>query len=97
MPIAAVQVHLDAQSMRHAWHAELWAERLPVLAGADPDGLDHAVGPDRRPVRRPLRSGAPPPDGPGSPVAAGRGGRSSGTPGPCPGWPACTGWSCPDW
>ena len=30
MPIAAVQVHLDAQSMRHAWHAELWAERLPV-------------------------------------------------------------------
>jgi hypothetical protein len=38
MPIPAVQVHLDAQSMRHAWHAELWAERLPVLAGADPDG-----------------------------------------------------------
>ena len=37
MPIAAVQVHLDAQSMRHAWHAELFAERLPVLAGADPD------------------------------------------------------------
>jgi hypothetical protein len=38
-PVAAVQVHLDAQSMRHAWHAELWAERLPVLTGADPDGL----------------------------------------------------------
>ena len=37
MPIAAVQVHLDAQSMRHAWHAELFAERLPVLAGSDPD------------------------------------------------------------
>ena len=37
MPIAAVQVHLDAQSMRHAWHAELFAERLPVMAGADPD------------------------------------------------------------
>jgi hypothetical protein len=37
--VAAVQVHLDAQSMRHAWHAELWAERLPVLTGADPDGL----------------------------------------------------------
>jgi len=37
MPIAAVQVHLDAQSMRHAWHADLFAERLPVLAGADPD------------------------------------------------------------
>ena len=38
MPIAAVQVHLDAQSMRHAWHAELFAERLPVMAGSDPDG-----------------------------------------------------------
>jgi hypothetical protein len=37
MPIAAVQVRLDAQSMRHAWHAELFAERLPVMAGADPD------------------------------------------------------------
>ncbi len=37
MPIAAVQVYLDAQSMRHAWHAELFAERLPVMAGADPD------------------------------------------------------------
>ena len=37
MPIAAVQVHLDAQSMRHAWHAELFADRLPVMAGADPD------------------------------------------------------------
>jgi hypothetical protein len=39
MPIASVQVHLDAQSLRHAWHAELWAERLPVMAGADPDRL----------------------------------------------------------
>ena len=39
MPVAAVQVHLDAQAMRHAWHAELFADRLPVLAGVDPDGL----------------------------------------------------------
>jgi len=39
MPVAAVQVHLDAQSMRHAWHAELFADRLPVLAGVDPDAL----------------------------------------------------------
>jgi hypothetical protein len=39
MPITSVQVHLDGQSMRHAWHAELWAERLPVLDGVDPDGL----------------------------------------------------------
>ncbi len=39
MPVAAVQVHLDAQSMRHAWHAELWGERLPVLRDVDPDAL----------------------------------------------------------
>ncbi len=37
--IPAVQVHLDGQSLRHAWHAELWAERLPVLAGIDGDRL----------------------------------------------------------
>ena len=39
VPLAAVQVHLDAQSMRHAWHAELWADRLPQLAGSEPDRL----------------------------------------------------------
>ena len=39
MPLAAVKVHLDAQSMRHAWHADLWADRLPVLDRVDPDGL----------------------------------------------------------
>ena len=39
VPIAAVQVNLDAQSMRHAWHADLWGDRLPVLAGVDPDAL----------------------------------------------------------
>ena len=39
LPLAGVQVLLDAQSMRHAWHEELFAERLPVRAGADPDGL----------------------------------------------------------
>jgi hypothetical protein len=39
MPIAGVQVHLDEQSMRHAWHAELWGDRLPVLNGVDPDAL----------------------------------------------------------
>ena len=38
-PVAAVQIRLDAQSLRHAWHAELWADRLPVLAGSDPAGL----------------------------------------------------------
>jgi len=39
MALPAVQVFLDGQSARHAWHAQLFADRLPVLAGADPDGL----------------------------------------------------------
>jgi hypothetical protein len=39
MPVAAVQLHLDRQSLRHAWHADLWADRLPVLTGADPLSL----------------------------------------------------------
>ncbi len=29
------QVALDALSGEHAWHAELWADRLPVLSGVD--------------------------------------------------------------
>jgi len=37
--LPAVQVFLDGQSARHAWHAQLWADRLPVLTGVDPDGL----------------------------------------------------------
>ncbi len=65
MPIAAVQVHLDAQSMRHAWHAELWAERLPVLAGANPDGWTTPSAPTTALFA--ALSGVPPPaHGPGS-------------------------------
>ena len=39
LPLAGVQVRLDAQSMRHAWHAELFGDRLPVRAAVDPDAL----------------------------------------------------------
>lgn len=38
-PIPAVAVHLDAVSLQHAWHADLWAERLPVLDGVDREAL----------------------------------------------------------
>jgi len=64
-PVAAVQIHLDGQSLRHAWHADLWAERLPVYAGADPDAL---TGPSpAAAVALSLLSGvAPPLEGPGS-------------------------------
>ena len=65
MPIAAVQVHLDAQSMRHAWHAQLWAERLPVRAGDDPDGWTQPSGPSTA-LFTALSGAAPPVEGPGS-------------------------------
>jgi hypothetical protein len=47
MPVAAVKVHLDGQSLRHAWHAELWADRLPVLSGEDPAALTVPSAPAR--------------------------------------------------
>jgi hypothetical protein len=34
-----IQVYLDALSAEHAWHAELWAARLPVLSGVDAQAL----------------------------------------------------------
>jgi len=39
-----VQVHLDQVSQQHAWHAELFADRLPVLAGVAPDTLIRSPG-----------------------------------------------------
>jgi hypothetical protein len=74
VPIAAVQVHLDAQSMRHAWHAELWGDRLPVLAGVDPDGLTRP-SPATAALFDALDGVGPAAEGPGStwPVAEGEG------------------------
>jgi hypothetical protein len=40
----AVQLHLDEVSTQHAWHAELWAQRLPVLDGTDPESLTQPIG-----------------------------------------------------
>lgn len=40
----AVCVHLFEMSPQHAWHAELWAERLPVLTGDDPERRTAARG-----------------------------------------------------
>jgi hypothetical protein len=39
-----VAVQLDRVSQQHAWHAELWAERLPVLAGVEPASLVRPQG-----------------------------------------------------
>jgi hypothetical protein len=38
-----IRVHLDGQSARHAWHASLWADRLPVRDGVSADDL--TIGP----------------------------------------------------
>lgn len=65
MPVAGVQVHLDAQGMRHAWHAELFGERLPVLAGVDPDALTRP-SPATAVLLAALEGLAAPAEGPGS-------------------------------
>lgn len=46
----AVQVHLDEVSAQHSWHAELWAQRLPVLDDVDPDELTRPAGRALEPV-----------------------------------------------
>lgn len=36
---AAARIHLFEASARHAWHAELWRERLPLVAGFDVEAI----------------------------------------------------------
>ena len=36
---AEIGVYLDSLSTEHAWHAELWADRLPVVSGIDAQAL----------------------------------------------------------
>jgi len=67
IPLPGVAVHLDAQSTRHAWHASLWADRLPVLHGVDPDTLTKPPDPAGA-VLTTLAGSAPLP---GTPVTAG--------------------------
>jgi hypothetical protein len=38
-PVAEARLMFDVYSQQHAWHAELWAARLPVLDGLDPATL----------------------------------------------------------
>jgi len=48
--VPRLAVHLDQVSQQHAWHAELWADRLPVLAGIEPASLVAPAGPALGPV-----------------------------------------------
>jgi hypothetical protein len=38
-PVPEARLVFDVYSQQHAWHAQLWAERLPVLDGLDPATL----------------------------------------------------------
>jgi hypothetical protein len=39
VPEPEVKTHLATHSRRHAWHADLWREHLPRVAGIDADSL----------------------------------------------------------
>jgi hypothetical protein len=52
--VPSVQLHLDAVSAEHAWHAELFADRLPVLDGTDREALTRPAGPALGPVMEAL-------------------------------------------
>ena len=83
----------DIYSQQHAWHAELWAERLPVLDGLDPATL--TVPPERR-GGPPARSCRRRSTRPGHRAAVGRRAGRPPVARCCGswGWP---GWCCPAW
>lgn len=57
LPDAARVLCFEA-SAQHAWHAELWADRLPVLAGVEHDRLTRPLGPRVGPLLESLAPGA---------------------------------------
>ena len=64
----AVKLHLLEASYQHAWHAGLWADRLPSLDHVDPEALSVPFGPASRPLLDAVEGGtrsAPPGPGPG--------------------------------
>jgi hypothetical protein len=62
-PVAEARVAFDLYSQQHAWHAELWSARLPVLDGLDPATL--TVPPSAEVDRLLVRlAGAPPGEAP---------------------------------
>jgi hypothetical protein len=40
-PVPEARLMFDVYSQQHGWHAELWAERLPVLDRLDPASVTH--------------------------------------------------------
>ena len=72
MPLPAAQVLLAESSFQHAWHAQLFAERLPALDGIDHQILTRPFGPAVAPLFAAL-AGEQPGDGPDDPLGAARG------------------------
>ncbi len=70
--VPEIGVYLDSLSTEHAWHAELWADRLPVVSGIDAHG--------------PGRGAAGGPRGASDELSSGGSGRTDGR--PFPGGPA---------
>ncbi len=54
----AARIFCFEASAQHAWHAELWEARLPVLAGADPARWTKPVGRTAAPLLASLEPGA---------------------------------------
>lgn len=67
----AARVHLFEASAQHAWHAQLWADRLPVLAGVDPERLTRPVGGWAPALLAALEPGKVPEPNPGAEEARG--------------------------
>ena len=58
-PVAEARLLFDLYSRQHAWHGELWSERLPVLDGLDPATLDTPPERRGRPSAAPFLRGTP--------------------------------------
>ncbi len=62
LPDGARRLLFEA-STSHAWHAELWWDRLPVLSGVDRERLTRPIGSAVEPLLASLVPGAFPADG----------------------------------
>lgn len=57
-----LQMLLSSQSFEHAWHAEMWAARFPVLDQMDLEQATHPAGPAMVSLVAALRAGPETPD-----------------------------------
>ena len=98
-PVPEAQMVFDVFSQQHAWHAELFADRLPALDSVDADALMVAPSPEVDRMLAVLAGAGPDGDrdadgsargARGHPRHARRGAR-------CRVWSVSAGWSWPGW